>query len=202
MKFFGCFAICLCFLNSIRADETSVSSDLNPGDPFSAGQREFSVGGAVFFSPFIATKARPTINYAGALVQLGYMLNDPPETGPLRGNFEILGEGSALGIFTGDGNYIASTTLWLRYNIVPSQWKIVPYLQAGAGVSFTDIDRKIVGQTFNFNLDAAAGLRYFVKPDCSLNAEYRFQHISNADMAEHNIGINAQAAVLSVSWFF
>jgi hypothetical protein len=86
--------------------------------------------------------------------------------------------------------------------LVPPQWKVVPFFQLGAGISFSDIDHKIFGQAFSFNLDAGTGVRYFIDPRCSLNAEYRFQHISNADTANNNLGINAQGAVLSVSWYF
>jgi len=65
--------------------------------------------------------------------------------------------------------------LWLRFNLVPQFWRIVPYAQAGAGVTFTDIDRKIVGQTFNFNLNLGAGFRWFFARNWSVNLEHRSQ---------------------------
>jgi hypothetical protein len=204
MKFLaGLMAILFATLSSLRAKDLD-AADSSSGwrENFEKGKHEASVGAGVFFSPFGASKSRPTENYAGPLVQIGYMLNRPDHGAEWRGNFEVLGELSGAGDFEGSGNYVASTTFWLRYNVVPPKWDLVPYLQIGGGVSLTDIDHKIFGQAFNFNLDAAVGFRYFVKPDCSLNAEYRFQHISNANMAEHNLGINAQAPVVSVSWYF
>jgi opacity protein-like surface antigen len=66
----------------------------------------------------------------------------------------------------------------------------------------TDIDRGLVGQPFNFSLDLGVGLRYFVTRRWSINLEYRFQHISNADLGQRNIGINAQGPVLGISCFF
>lgn len=65
-----------------------------------------------------------------------------------------------------------------------------------------DIDHRYDGMNFNFNVDGAAGLRYFITPQVSLNLEYRFQHISNANLGRHNLGLNAEGPVLAVSWLF
>lgn len=203
MKFLGGLLASFAVLHWVNATELPSTNEFTDWPQnFDKGAREISAGAGIFFSPFGATRNRPTENYAGPLVQIGQMLNSPDSESAWRGNFEISGELSGAGVFNGSGNYIASTTLWLRYNIILPKWNIVPYLQLGGGVSLTDVDHKIFGQAFNFNLDAATGLRYFISPRCSLNAEYRFQHISNAGMAEHNLGINAQGAVLSASWYF
>lgn len=188
-------------LTSTYASEKP-STDVELPGIFSGGKKEFSLGGGIFFSPFVATQGRPTVNYAGGLVQFGCMLNDLSDHGLWRGNFEILGEGFGASVFEGRGTYIANGTLWLRYNMVPERCKLVPYVQLGGGASQLDLDRNIFGQSFNFNLNAGIGTRYFLNDHMSLNAEYRFQHISNAGMAEHNLGINAQGGVLSVSWYF
>ena len=185
-----------------RADEIADSSQTDYEKNFNAGQSEVAAGGQVLFSPFIATGGRPTVNYGGGLIQYGYMLNDLKESGSLRGNFEVLGELAGSSIFVGDGTYVASATFWLRYNLVLSGWRFIPFVQIGGGISLTDADHDVFGQTFNFNLDVAPGVRYFVTPHCSLNAEYRYQHISNANIAKHNLGINAQGVALSVSWYF
>jgi hypothetical protein len=173
-----------------------------PGDVFRAGQWEASAGGAVLFSPFAATESRPTHDYALAVIDMGYMCSGVKEWGPFRGNAEVVCEAFGGPVFIGKGNYVAGMTLWLRYNFVQEGWKVVPYCQIGAGAGATDIDKRIVGQTFQFNLDAAIGFRYFLSHDLSVNAEYRYQHLSNANTGPKNVGINAQGALLGVSWFF
>jgi hypothetical protein len=203
MKFLGCLVVSIGFLSSVFANEPEPSKALADWQQsFEAGQREAGVGVGVYFSPFFATGGRPTVNYGGLSAHMGYMLNDLADGGPWRGNFEFVGEVFGSGIFQGRGNYVAGTTFWLRYNLVPPRGKLVPFFQLGAGVTFTDADQSIFGQVFNFNTDVAIGVRYFIQPRCSLNGEYRLQHISNAGMSEHNLGINAQGAVLSVSWYF
>lgn len=169
---------------------------------FGQGRYEASFNNGVFFSPYIATYNRPTINYTITEIQLGYMLTEFRDTGFFRGNFEVLGEGFGSGIFAGPGSYIAGLTVWARYNFVRPGCRLVPYLQAGAGLVSTDIDRGIVGQPFNFNLDLGAGVRWFIRPRWALNLEYRYQHISNANTGKRNLGINAQGPILGVSYLF
>ncbi len=169
---------------------------------FSRGRYEASFNTAVMFSPYIATYKRPTVNYTITEIQVGYMLTEFKEEGFFRGNFEVAAEGFGSGIFTGPGSYIAGLTVWGRYNFVRPGWRWVPYAQAGAGLVSTDIDRGIVGQPFNFNLDLGAGVRWFFRPRWAVNLEYRYQHISNANLGKKNIGINAHGPVLGISYFF
>jgi opacity protein-like surface antigen len=170
---------------------------------FSAGRYEAGLTGGAFFSPFPPCANRPTINYSFPSLSLGYMLGDVKGDGWWRGNFELAGEAFGSSIFNGPGTYIAGGTLWLRYNFVPRRsGGIVPYVQAGGGAVSTDIDRGIVGQPFNFNLDAAAGVRYFFAQDWSVNLEYRYQHISNANTGPNNLGINSCGPFLGISHFF
>jgi hypothetical protein len=169
---------------------------------FERARYEIALNNGVLFSPFVATRNRPSINYTITELQFGYMLTDVKEAGWLRGNFEILADGFGSGVLKGIGTYAVGATTWLRYNFVPPRCRLAPYAQAGAGFVLTDIDRRVVGQEFNFNLDLAVGLRYFIRPDWSVGLEYRYQHISNADLGRHNIGVNAHGPVLGVSYFF
>ncbi len=170
---------------------------------FAAGRYEASVTSGVLFSPFGPSRLRPTIDYTLSGLQFGYMPWDVKGNGWWRGNFEAVGEAFGGRVFDGPGSYLAGGTAWLRYNFVPRNTPgLVPYLQGGVGAESIDVDRRIVGQAFNFNVSAAAGLRYFVGRNWSLNLEFRFQHLSNANMAPRNLGINAAGPMLGVSYFF
>jgi len=169
---------------------------------FVKGRYEAALTSGVLFSPFIATDGRPTINYTISEAQFGYMLGDIKGTGFFRGNFELVGEAFGSAIFDGPGDYIVGMTLWGRYNFVQTNWRLIPYIQAGAGLTATDIDRHIVGQAFNFNLDLGIGARYLFSQKWALMLEYRYQHISNANSAQHNLGINASGPILGVAYLF
>jgi opacity protein-like surface antigen len=180
------------------AAETPLAAHL-----FERGSYEAAFSSGALFSPFIATRHRPTIDYTLTGLQLGYMLGNVKGDGWWRGNFELAVEGFGSGIFDGPGSYIAGGTLWLRYNFVSARSSpLVPYAQAGAGLVSTDIDRGIVGQPFNFNLDLGVGVRYLAGRNWSFSLEYRYQHISNANLGKRNLGLNADGPFLGVSYFF
>ena len=196
----------LCTLRIAGAAETAAESPaaegFSPGPLFERGRYELTLDSGALFSPIGLPKNRPKVNYTITELELGYMLGGVSGKGWWRGNFEVLADGFGSAIFQGPGSYTAGFTLWLRYNLVPATWRVVPYVQAGGGVLSTDIDRGLVGQPFNFNLDAGVGLRCFLSARWSIALEYRFQHISNADLGKKNVGINAQGPILGVSYFF
>jgi hypothetical protein len=194
--------IALQLFSPARAAADSTNDAFVVGDLFEARRFEANVSGGALFSPIGAPAYRPVINYTIATLQLGYMLSDVKGPGILRGNFEVAGDAFASKIFVGPGSYIAGGTVWIRYNFVPAGWRIIPYLEGGAGLTTTDIDRAYVGQPFNFNLDIAAGLRFFVARNWSIDLICQYQHISNADTGKKNIGINSYGPVLGVSYFF
>jgi opacity protein-like surface antigen len=198
-RFGGAYWVTFCVLVWRTA---SVCEALESDDPFTKGRYEASLTGGVLFSPFIANGGRPTINYTISEAQFGYMMDNVRSSGFFRGNYELLGEAFGSAIFEGDGDYIAGMTFWARYNFVQRNWRVVPYVQAGAGLTATDIDRHIVGQAFNFNLNLGIGARYLISERWALILEYRYQHISNADTAKHNLGINANGPILGVSFLF
>ena len=197
-------ALLLCLGPGVRASDGNApgAADFSAEGLFSRGRYEAALNNGVLFSPFLATKNRPAIDYTLSEVQLGYMLGGVKGTGWWRGNFEVVGEGFGSGIYEGPGSYIAGATVWLRYNFVRPTCRLVPYVQAGAGLTSTDIDRGLVGEPFNFNLELGVGVRYFLSERWALALEYRYQHISNANIGAENVGINAQGPILGVSFLF
>jgi lipid A 3-O-deacylase len=194
------------FVSQVKGESipsTSFSSEkLSLEDHFHSGRYEVGLGGGALFSPIGHPNDRPTINYAVGELHFGLMMTDPGGPGIFRGNLEFVPEAFGAPIFDGPGNYLAGGAVWFRYNFIPPDWRVLPYVQLGGGALLTDIDHHFVGEHFNFNLGVAAGLRFFVCPRSTINLEYRIQHISNANLADHNIGINAHGPMLSFSWFF
>jgi opacity protein-like surface antigen len=175
---------------------------LSIDDNFSTGWHEFQIGAGDYFSNIFRNYNRPKIDYAVGFAQAGYMVTQPGRDAWWRGNLEVAPELFGAGIYRGPGNYIAGATLWFRYNFVQRGCPLVPYLQFGGGGTVIDLPHEYDGKDFNFNLEAGIGLHYFIRPQVALNAEYRFQHISNADLWSHNIGANADGPMLGVSFFF
>jgi lipid A 3-O-deacylase len=171
-------------------------------DNFHHDRYEVTLMNGAMFSPIGADKGRSTENYTLSGLQFGWMLTDADAGGWLRGNWEISLEAMGGEVFSGKGSYIVGGTLWFRYNFVQPNWRVVPYLQAGGGAEALDMDRHLIGQTFNFNLDVAAGMRCFLARNWALDLECRYQHLSNAKISNHDIGINAVGPMIGVSYFF
>lgn len=186
-------------------DHPSFAADakLSLDDNFHTGWHELAVG-AGEETTCITGYGRPIVNYIMGFAEAGYFLYDTAGKGFLRGNLEVLPEAFGSGIFTSTttGHYIAGGSLYLRYNFIQPGWRVVPYLQGGAGLTSMDIDHQYDGMNFNFNLGAVTGVRFLVTHSCSVNLEALFQHISNADLGVHNIGLNSVGPRLSVSWLF
>ena len=195
------------FLSTSAALAQNNAGSTNTGafsieDNFQPGWREATAGFGIMFSPLGSSFARPTVDYVPGYIEAGYMLNHIHGSGVLQNNFELTVEAFGAGIYRDTGHYIAGGTLWFRHNLIPAGSRFAPYVQVGGGVVSMDINHSYDGHNVNFNVDAACGVRYFVKPRLSLNAEFLYQHISNANTADHNIGINAVGPILSTSWFF
>lgn len=169
---------------------------------FQKGCHEVGVSTGVVFSPIIPDKGRPTVNYTLSGFHFGWMLTGVNSSYRLPGNLELLGEAIGGTPFNGAGNYLAGGTAWIRYNFVQPNCRLVPYVQGGAGAELTDFDQRLIGEHFNFNLNLGAGLRCFVKRNLSIDIGCLYQHLSNAKLAQTDIGVNAFGPVLGVSFFF
>lgn len=186
-----------CFAAATGLAEESIE---NPGT-FQEGQFVSSVAGGVLWSPSPRGERR-TFDLALAQLRLGIMLTSPHGETWWRGNWELGGEAFGGAIVTGQGDYLFGGESWLRYNFVPTRSRVTPFVELGFGLAFTDADRRIVGQEFNFISGAGAGICCRLGEHWGLTLEYRVQHISNAGMEDHNHGINAHGAMLGVSRFF
>ncbi len=162
--------------------------------PFAKGKLELQdVSGAFFFFDTTQNR-RPSIDYAINSLRLGVMLYDPQGPGILAGNFEVMGEIFAGGIFEGPGDVLAGSTLIFRYNFVQPQARIIPYLQIGAGGVYTNIgeeeSRGLISLPVEFNLQANGGLRYMLNDHWSLVLEAAYRHVSNAEIKKPNYGLD------------
>lgn len=173
--------------------------------PFEKGRMEVQVGASYYFS-IGHSGSQPNVDDLGGLIRGGWMLSDIHGDGLLRGNWELLLEGSASGITKGPGSVLASGALLLRYNFVQPDTKWVPYFQLGGGGTYSDmhedLSQRLLGREWSFNLQGGLGTRYLWSDRCALFLECNFRHISNADTADRNVGLNSLGGVVGVSMFF
>ena len=81
---------------------------------------------------------------------------------------------------------------------------IRPYVEFAGGPFYTDLGGRIPEESsrFNFVLTAGAGVSWFLTAQLSINAGYRFHHISNAGTSFPNLGLNSSLPFGGFSFYF
>lgn len=185
------------------------TASAEPCGPFEKGMYEFDLTGGYMYSPVIATKNRPVLTYGQGDISLGWMLTSPfPGLGQnwLRGNWEALANVFGAGVVRGASGFMAGGRGLLRYNFVQPGARWVPFVQVGAGGNGDNIyehcDQRLIGSGFEFSLVADIGVRYFLTPRFAAILMGDFEHVSNADTASRNLGVNAAGGMLGLGYFF
>lgn len=118
-----------------------------------------------------------------------------------RGNFDLLIEGTFLYMLEPKRGLAGGLAPMVRYNFLTGS-RFIPFLQAGAGVIALDANLREQSDGVNFILQSGVGFHYFISQRTALTGEWRFHHISNADIHENNLGINSSLVMLGVTFFF
>lgn len=171
------------------------------GDGFKAGTHTFDIsmaggfGVAAFGSVQRHDLAWTSISY-GRMVGKVQGMNHWYE-----GNWEVLGELFGGGQYSPSREWLVGLTPHLRYHIATGT-RLVPFFDAGAGVTGTGIQLPDLSTRFEFNTQAGGGLDWFLKDDVAITVQARFIHISNAGINQPNHGVNTVMGILGVTWFF
>jgi lipid A 3-O-deacylase len=174
--------------------------DTATGDGFRKGATDvgFKVDGGIGLSKFGSTVAHDlvltTIHYG----RFGRVMGRDKW---YQGNWELRGEFFAGGQYSPQSAYVVGVTPVLRYTFsTGTRW--VPFFDAGAGVTATDIKLPDLSTVFQFNDQAGPGVLFFCRDNVALTAQTRYLHISNAGIEKPNHGVNAIMISAGMSWFF
>lgn len=175
--------------------------------PFDKGACEVEMLAGLFigFNGSPSAK-RPAIDFASQTLRAGWMLSTPGGSGFFRGNWELLLGAFGGEIYQGPGNFLAGGSLLLRYNFVQPGARFVPFLEGGLGILDNDIHhqqrQRLIGSGFEFDLQGLAGAHYFLTDAWAVTVEGGYRHISNANTASRNLGLNTLGGQIGVSYFF
>jgi len=166
---------------------------------------EFTFITGPFWGPsFGQSSGREDFNYFANSFRLGYNLTGIIGDSWYRGCFQFVGELFLAEIYNtgGGGSIVVGPNALFRYNFVQEGWPVVPYLQLGPGLVYTDTDNNAIGSNFCFQLNIGVGLRFMINDKWAISGEFDWHHMSNAGFAEHNLGSNEAGAQLGISYFF
>lgn len=117
------------------------------------------------------------------------------------GNWELQVELFGGGQYNSESAYVVGLMPHLRYHFATgSRW--VPFIDAGFGVSLTDISVPDLGGMFQFNSQLGVGVQWFVKDDMAVTCKGLYMHMSSAGLSMPNDGVNTVGVVLGVAWYF
>ena len=89
----------------------------------------------------------------------------------------------------------------VRYHLLGFD-RLVPYLEAGAGLGGSDLEVLGHRSRFTFILEGGVGLSIMLTDHLALTAGYRYQHLSNGGLEKPNRGYDAHTGTVGVSIFF
>jgi opacity protein-like surface antigen len=117
------------------------------------------------------------------------------------GNYELRLEAFGGSQYSPTTDFVFGVTPHLRYDFATgTRW--VPFVDAGAGLTATDISRPDLSNTFEFNLQVGAGLHCRLSPHWALTVEERYFHISDAGLTHPNHGLNGAMGMIGLTRFF
>jgi hypothetical protein len=132
----------------------------------------------------------------------GWVITAPHGPGFLRGRFEYAVD--AVPVFvvfqptnTAYGAAINPFTLIWDFD---THGRVVPYIELGGGVLFTNTQVPAGTSRVNFTPAGAVGV-HFLAAKVNWTADVRFVHISNAGLRTLNPGINTVELRLGLGWF-
>jgi opacity protein-like surface antigen len=134
--------------------------------------------------------------------RMSYLPLDPVGAGWYRGAFEPGLEGWFQYYLGPESATAQGAKLAFRYNFLGLGGRLVPYVEALAGVGGTSLKVKEIRSSVTFVLEGGVGLQYLLTPTLAVHGGYRFQHISNGNVESPNRGFNSDAGVVGMSWFF
>ncbi len=187
-------------LSELSASKSTIWED-GVGQGFRSTTRTFSAeaGVGVGMASFGSTQAHDL-----ALASLSYGHMWGPVLGKdhwYRGNFEYRLELFGGAQYSPSTEWLVGLTPHLRYNFATGT-RLIPFFDAGAGVTATSIGHPDLGGTFEFNLQPGIGMHWFVRDNLALTGEVKYMHMSCAGIDKPNLGLNDVIGWVGLTWFF
>ena len=161
-------------------------------------QGSWELGGTVAFSlsSFAGPKIGTVVRAIWMMPHLGYTLVEVP-----WGSFQVYVVPQAAYIWTPTNTYLVGLAAIIRHTFYLSR-RFMPYIDGGAGFLNTNLRTRALGDSIEFDPQVGAGFYVHMTERLSFLAGFRFHHISNAGLANQNLGINSYFPYAGLSYFF
>jgi hypothetical protein len=118
-----------------------------------------------------------------------------------RGTLSVFLEPQFNPVFSPQTDFELGVGVGIQY-MYPVMDKLSIYVLGSVGPHYISLVTSQQATGFIFSDTIGAGLYYYLTKDSAINAGYRLRHISNANCASPNLGINTNFGVIGYSVFF
>lgn len=171
-----------------------------PTLPLTRGKAEYTafIGGGTG----VGHRSTHQFFYVGG--RYGRVLTRDIFSGKMRGNVEYVFDALPLFIvFQPPRNAVGGgfNPMILKYNFTSGR-RMIPFLEAGGGVIFTNRDVPVNTNHVNFTPQGGFGTHFLRPNNRAITFTGKYLHVSNAGLERRNAGINASVQfVLGYTWF-
>ena len=134
------------------------------------------------------------------ILQYGYLIREERGRSWYKWRHELLVELPFYYVQHPESAIMTGVNFLASWNFTASD-KIVPYVSAGGGLVYTNLDIPGLGRELNGNYQGGIGLHYFIKKKVSIDLNYRLHHISNASTADPNEPLNSSKILCGISFY-
>lgn len=186
-------AIAASGLAALPAHAQSSSTEIGPS------RSEWVVIGGAGGS--IGTGSRAGRDQAFYAIEWGRLVSGEHGSGVLRGQLEMVVEFTPVFVAfqSNRAEGAGCSPVMFRWNL-RQHGPIQPYLELAGGVVATNRDVPEGTTRWNFTTHGGAGARVRVADRWGVVAGYRFHHLSNANTAPRNPGINSNVGYLGLAY--
>jgi opacity protein-like surface antigen len=168
-------------------------------DRFRKGSRDAALSlGVGFGTRAVGNTEQHDLTLAAA--ELGWVVRDRShDDGSRIGSWEVVGVlfGGAERNLTREE--VVGGAALLRFNVATrGSW--VPFVNAGAGIAYTEIRGTDLSTDFQFTVQAGGGAHRRVAEKLALTLQYRWVHLSNADLEKPNNGVDSSTLFVGLTW--
>ncbi|MEW6601115.1 MAG: acyloxyacyl hydrolase [Nitrospirota bacterium] len=139
------------------------------------------------------------VQVADLIFQYGQFLTGEGGRSWYRVRHEMMVELPLSVVYDPEGAIMAGVNLLACWDFTGFE-KIVPYVFAGGGLVYTNLDLDGLGRELNGNYQTGTGIHYYMDKNTILNFNYRLHHISNANTADPNDPLNSSKFLVGISF--
>jgi hypothetical protein len=145
---------------------------------------------------------RTRVDDCDFILKYGYFLSEEKGTSWYRGRHELILEIPFYYVYKPESAIMTGINFLACWNFTGISSSMIPYVFAGGGPMYTNLDLSGLGAKFNGNYQAGVGAYYFLAGNMALDFNIRYHHISNGGTASPNVPMNSTKVLVGLSLFW